>query len=254
MKIIITIFTMMLLAFAAISQTPTEIGPPPGPVVTTADTISVFPNPVSPTVSIEWLINAENGLYAGLLFVLSFLSFVIPGINRIPEKIVRTLAIGASLLVLFVGYKARTGSFNAGEVISLVISYLITTGAMTKYLSRSALPVHREQAAATRTQPHNNEKGECLYHSMCLYWLLGGCLSTFPAGNRSHYPDSRARHHRAGADRYRCQVVPPVYFRYDGEPGHTTGQLYVGSPGCQNRFGRRKRHRLAVPHPNTAKK
>ena len=133
MKKIVFLLAFALTGMIAISQTPPPaISQAPADVTTVADTIPVFPNPVSPTVSVEWLINAENGLYAGLLFVLSFLSFVIPGINRIPEKIVRTLAIGASLLVLFVTYKATTGNFDVGQIISLVISYLITTGAYDK--------------------------------------------------------------------------------------------------------------------------
>lgn len=151
MKQLFFIITFSLAALFAIAQEPTPATiQTPADVTTVSDTIPVFPNPVNPTVSVEWLINAENGLYAGLLFVLSFLSFVIPGINRIPEKIVRTLAIGASLLVLFIGYRAVNGQFDIGQIISLVISYLVTTGAYDKIFKPLGLTTPQGATGSTK--------------------------------------------------------------------------------------------------------
>lgn len=123
-------------------------------VKTVADTIPVFPNPVDGTgkVSIDWLINAENGLYAGLLFVLSFLSFAIPGVKNISEKIVRTLAIGATLIIMFIGYKAAVGdAFNFGTLIQYIITYILTTGAYDKILKPAGLKT--PQGTATTPPP-----------------------------------------------------------------------------------------------------
>lgn len=139
----IAFFTAVFVTFYLLvsGQAPAAADSVP-PVITAADTIPVFPNPVDGTgkVSIDWLINAENGLYAGLLFVLSFLSFAIPGVKNISEKIVRTLAIGATLIVLFIAYKAASGDgFQFGALIQYVVTYILTTGFYDKVIKPAGI-------------------------------------------------------------------------------------------------------------------
>lgn len=48
--------------------------------------------------TLEWLFNTENGVFAGLLTLLMYLSSFIPGLKAMPDKRKRALALGIFLI------------------------------------------------------------------------------------------------------------------------------------------------------------
>jgi len=107
-------------------------------VVIAQDSIPVLVNPF-PGIDLQnfpydKIISLENGVYSALLILLSYLSFAIPGVKKIPVKAVRVIVIASVLAFVYFGYKITTDSFNVNAFISVLINYLISTNVYDKLL------------------------------------------------------------------------------------------------------------------------
>lgn len=96
-------------------------------------------------LDVQLLIGAEEGLFSALLLVITFFSYMIPGLKKLQNKHIRALAIGATLALGFTAYHATSGdSFNIAQVINYAISYILTTSAYDKIFKPVGLRTARQ--------------------------------------------------------------------------------------------------------------
>jgi hypothetical protein len=143
-SIIITLLALILISFSAIAQdtvtaqaaqamqAPPQVAAQAATIQ--ADTIPVIQNPFQDGIEVTDFLELEDGIYTLLLLLLSYVSFAIPAVQRIPEKLVRTVVIGGLLIIAFVIYRTSQGTMNVSELIELIINYLVTTNAYAKIL------------------------------------------------------------------------------------------------------------------------
>ena len=106
---------------------------------TTAIAIQYPANPDG-SLAIGLLVGAEDAVFSALLLLLTFFSYLVPGLKKVQSKHVRALAIGLTLILAFVAYHATNGeNFNIGQLITYVINYVITTSAYDKIFKPAGL-------------------------------------------------------------------------------------------------------------------
>ena len=128
----IVIFIMFFFAFGANAQ----------------DTLAIeYPVNGTGGLDVNLLIGAEDAVFSALLLLLTFFSYMIPGLKNVQSKHVRALAIGLTLVLAFVAYNTTAGEgFNIGTAISYVINYVLTTSAYDKIFKPAGLKTPREQS------------------------------------------------------------------------------------------------------------
>lgn len=110
---------------------------------TTAANIQ-YPANGSGGLDIALLVGAEDAVFSALLLLLTFFSYLVPGLKKVQSKHVRALAIGLTLVLAFVAYHATSGeSFNIAQIVSYVINYIITTSAYDKIFKPAGLKTPR---------------------------------------------------------------------------------------------------------------
>ena len=95
-------------------------------------------------LDIALLVGAEDAVFSALLLLLTFFSYLVPGLKKVQSKHVRALAIGLTLVLAFVVYHANSGeAFSLGHVITYVVNYIITTSAYDKIFKPAGLKTPR---------------------------------------------------------------------------------------------------------------
>lgn len=98
-------------------------------------------------LAIGLLVGAEDAVFSALLLLLTFFSYLIPGLKKVESKHVRALAIGLTLVLAFVAYHATSGEkFSVGQIITYVINYVVTTSAYDKIFKPAGLKTPRPPA------------------------------------------------------------------------------------------------------------
>lgn len=124
MKNLKFLFALILFSLAFVVMMPAQV----------VDT--TLTDPLIPTdgyFNFDQISLLENVIYGSLVTLLSYFSFAIPGIKKIPAVAIRVLVIGLILVFMFLGYKMAVGEeFNVGTFINYVITYILTTGAYDK--------------------------------------------------------------------------------------------------------------------------
>jgi hypothetical protein len=126
----VTTIILSLFSFAAFAQ---------------VDTTLVANPVVDGNVNVNLLIGAEEALFSALLLVITYFSYMIPGLKKLQNKHIRALAIGCTLILGFVTYHAASGeNFNIAQLINYAISYILTTSAYDKIFKPVGLRTVRE--------------------------------------------------------------------------------------------------------------
>lgn len=72
--------------------------------------------------TLDWLLNTENGVFAGILTLLMYLSSFLPGLGAMPDKRLRAVALGIFLIIAVVVWRV----FNAEVTVANFIGTLFT--------------------------------------------------------------------------------------------------------------------------------
>ncbi|GIV35390.1 MAG: hypothetical protein KatS3mg031_2996 [Chitinophagales bacterium] len=103
--------------------------------------VGELPQPVGPggSVNVLDLVGIEDLIYSALIIFLTYFSHLLPFLRNIKTKAVRALAIGITLLVFFVAYKANTEEFTVAVFLRYVIDYILATNFYDKILKPAGL-------------------------------------------------------------------------------------------------------------------
>lgn len=111
-------------------------------------TNALVPYPAGPGGGLDMglLVGAEDAVFSALLLLLTFFSYLVPGLKKVQSKHVRALAIGLTLILAFVAYHTTSGDkFNIGQIVTYVINYVITTSAYDKIFKPAGLKTPRPE-------------------------------------------------------------------------------------------------------------
>lgn len=92
------------------------------------DTTIKIPTPPTGGVTVDWLFNPQNGVFAFLLYVLMYLSGFIPGLKKLDDKRLRALVVGivlaAGLTIWQVAQKDLSWQDFAGMAFAFISTQL----------------------------------------------------------------------------------------------------------------------------------
>lgn len=73
--------------------------------------------------SLDWLFNEENGIFAGILTLLMYLSGFIPGLQNMPDKRKRAVALGVFLIAAVVIWRAFDSEVTLANFIGTLFTF-----------------------------------------------------------------------------------------------------------------------------------
>lgn len=73
--------------------------------------------------TLDWLLNTENGIFAGILTLLMYLSSFIPGLGNMPDKRKRAVALGIFLLLAVTVWRVFDSQVTVANFIGSLVTF-----------------------------------------------------------------------------------------------------------------------------------
>lgn len=93
---------------------------PTDEVIAVTDDVPMAP----PAITVEWLLNPQNGVFAAGLFVIMWLSSFIPGLRNLDDKRKRALVVGLVMAVAISIWRLFDKSLSFTNFLGMAVTFV----------------------------------------------------------------------------------------------------------------------------------